>query len=214
MELRPFQGSSALASIETTSKTLIGRDVSTSGGGYRVQAGTSGSGGTISSGAMTANRQEIELPPKGTHGVEMPKLAGLLVKSMSFMGDVMFRLGIKVQGRPLLRLETVGARTGKSRSCVLGWFPDDERRDARIVVASNAGSARHPGWAYNLAANPDKARVDLGDEDMQVDVELLSGVERAAMWGQVVEMAPGYGRYEEKTDREMPLFRLIDRVSD
>ncbi|HZD22317.1 MAG TPA: nitroreductase family deazaflavin-dependent oxidoreductase [Acidimicrobiia bacterium] len=130
---------------------------------------------------------------------------------MSFMGDVMFRLGVKIQGQPLLRLNTVGARTGKRRSSVLGWFPDDERKHSWIVVAANAGSARHPGWAYNLAANPEMATVDVGDGEAPVDVELLTGAERASVWKWVAETAPGYGRYQEKTDREMPLFRLTSR---
>lgn len=157
-----------------------------------------------------ADRHEIELPAKGTRGVEIPKIVRTLVKSMSFVGDAMFRLGVKVQGRPLLRLTTVGARTGKVRSSVLGWFPDDDQK-GWIVVAANAGSARHPGWAYNLAANPDAATVDAGDGEAPADVELLTGQDRDSMWKRVAELAPGYRRYEEKTDRQMALFRLTPR---
>lgn len=121
----------------------------------------------------------------------------------------MFRLGGKVQGRPLLRLSTVGARSGKRREAVLGWFPSEsDRRDSWIVVGSNAGSARHPGWAHNLAKSPDKASVDLGEGEIAVDVELLAGAERESAWNRVVDMAPGYGAYREKTDRQIPIFRL------
>jgi deazaflavin-dependent oxidoreductase (nitroreductase family) len=123
-------------------------------------------------------------------------------------GTLMFRFGAKVQGRPLLKLTTVGAKTGKQRVAVLGWFPDEPRSDSWLVVASNAGSARHPGWAFNLARNPDQVEVDIGDGDIPVTVEMLEGEQREAMWRRVVEMAPGYGAYTEKTDREMPIFRL------
>jgi deazaflavin-dependent oxidoreductase (nitroreductase family) len=130
---------------------------------------------------------------------------------MMWTGTLMFRLGLKVQGRPLLRLITVGARSGKRREAVLGWFPDDGHPDSWIVVASNAGSARHPGWAHNLAANPNQAIVDVGEGPTAVDAELLGGEERQAAWDRVVEMAPGYGAYLGKTDRQMPLFRLTRR---
>jgi deazaflavin-dependent oxidoreductase (nitroreductase family) len=128
-------------------------------------------------------------------------------------GGVMFRLGMKVQGRPLLRLSTVGARSGQRRESFLGWFPSEsDRAEAWIVVASNAGSARHPGWAYNLAKYPDQARVDIGDGEIAVDVELLAGAERESIWNRVVNTAPGYGAYREKTDREIPIFRLTRRL--
>lgn len=37
------------------------------------------------------------------------------------------------------------------------------------------------------------------------------GTERESVWTEVRDTAPGYGRYEEKTDREIPLFRLTLR---
>lgn len=154
---------------------------------------------------------EIQLPPSGSEGAEMPKFARSIFKATSFIGDLMFRAGIRVQGRPLLRLGTVGARSGKARKSVLGWFPDDRRMDSWLVVASNAGSARHPAWAHNLATNPASATVDVGDGEVPVAVEMLTGAERDQVWSRVVSTAPGYGRYEEKTDREMPIFRLARR---
>ena len=153
----------------------------------------------------------LELPPSGTRGAELPKVLRPLVRAMMGTGRLMFRFGAKVQGRPLLRLRTVGARTGKGREAVLGWFPGTERSESWIVVGSNAGSARHPGWAHNLAKNPDQAMVDVGSGMTAVDIELLDGEERQSAWDRVVDMAPGYGAYLEKTDREIPIFRLTPR---
>lgn len=150
----------------------------------------------------------LQLPPSGTYGAEMPKFVRQVMRMMSGMGTLMFRFGVKVQGRPLLRLTTVGARSGKERSTVLGWFPDDTSTESWIVVASAAGSARHPGWAYNLAKPPFQATVDVGDGPFGVGAELLVGSQRDEMWTRVVEMAPGYESYTAKTDRELPLFRL------
>jgi len=141
--------------------------------------------------------------------VELPKFAQSLFKATSSLGDLMFRLGVKIQGRPLLRLGTVGARTGKKRTSVLGWFPDEARSESWIVVASNGGAPRHPGWAYNLAKSPASGTVELGKgEPVPVLSEMLTGAERDHAWSRIVETAPGYGRYEEKTDREIPVFRL------
>jgi deazaflavin-dependent oxidoreductase (nitroreductase family) len=155
---------------------------------------------------------ELELPPAGTRGVQIPGFIRPVLPAMKWVENVMFRLGVKVQGRPLLRLTTVGARTGKRRRAVLGWFPDDSRADSRVVVASNGGSARHPGWAYNIVRNPGAVTADIGEGDVPVNVEMLTGAERDAMWHRVVTMAPGYGKYTEKSDREIPLFRLISRA--
>jgi len=128
---------------------------------------------------------------------------------MGWTGSLMWRLGAKVQGRPLLRLTTKGAKSGKRRETVLGWFSDGDQDASWFVVASNTGSARHPAWAFNIAKNPSGALVDLGDGEFPVEAELLTGAERASVWSQVVELDPGYGRYVEKTDREIPIFRLI-----
>ena len=153
----------------------------------------------------------LDLPPSGTRGAELPKAVRPVLKAMMGTGGLMFRLGMKIQGRPLLRLSTVGARSGKRRMAVLGWFPDGTRSDSWQVVGSNAGSARHPGWAHNLVRNPDHVTVDVGEGPTAVDVELLGGEERRSAWDRVVEMAPGYGYYLEKTDREIPIFRLTRR---
>ena len=154
---------------------------------------------------------EIELPPPGTRGVEVPAFIRPILKAMMGTGNVMFRRGWKVQGRPLLRLTTIGARTGQPRQTILGWFPDEAPGDSWLVVGSNAGSARHPAWAYNLASNPDSTTVDLGEGDVPATAQMLSGTERDEAWRRVVAMAPGYGRYTTKTDREMPIFRLSAR---
>jgi deazaflavin-dependent oxidoreductase (nitroreductase family) len=163
-------------------------------------------------GRTVEGNPEFELPPAGTRGVVIPGFVRPLLQAMKWVENVMFRFGVKVQGRPLLRLITAGARTGKRRRAVLGWFPDDSRADSWVIVASNGGSARHPGWAYNITRNPEAVTADVGEGEVPVDVELLAGAERESMWSRVVTMAPGYGRYTEKSDRQIPLFRLIPRA--
>jgi deazaflavin-dependent oxidoreductase (nitroreductase family) len=143
----------------------------------------------------------------------MPAFMRTVMRAMGGMQDLMFRTGAKVQGRPLLRLTTLGARSGKQRHVVLGWFEDDDRTDSWIVVASNGGARRHPGWAYNLATDPDRATVELRDRAVPVRAELITGPERSEIWNRVISIAPGYGKYTTKTDREIPILRLVARTS-
>jgi deazaflavin-dependent oxidoreductase (nitroreductase family) len=124
---------------------------------------------------------------------------------------------MRVQGRPLIQLETIGARSGARRHSVLGWFPDttsdsassaSKRLDSRLVVASNAGAAAHPAWFLNMAKHPDQVRITIGKRRIKVVPETLEGAERERAWNEITSLAPGYGRYQENTDRIMPIIRL------
>jgi deazaflavin-dependent oxidoreductase (nitroreductase family) len=124
------------------------------------------------------------------------------------------RRGMKVADRPLLELITVGARSGSERHTVVGWFEDPIHLDARLVVASNAGSASHPAWLLNMAAHPGSIRIRDARGERAVAAETLAGAERAAAWERVAAAAPGYGSYPMKTDREIPIVRLTPRPQD
>jgi len=123
----------------------------------------------------------------------------------------MVRRGMRVQGRPLLVLTTKGARTGAERRTILGWFEDPADPSARLIVASNSGSKSHPAWFFNLASHPDAAQIEIGGVRTQMRAATLAGQERAEAWKRIVAAAPGYGRYETSTDREIPVVRLTPR---
>jgi deazaflavin-dependent oxidoreductase (nitroreductase family) len=124
---------------------------------------------------------------------------------------------MRVQGRPLLELETIGSRSGARRHSVLGWFPDtssdpassaSKRADRRIVVASNAGAAAHPAWFLNMAKHPDQVWITGGKTRIKVVPETLEGAERERMWNEITSLAPGYAHYKDNTDRIIPIIRL------
>jgi deazaflavin-dependent oxidoreductase (nitroreductase family) len=129
-----------------------------------------------------------------------------------FLNVAMFRLfgrRMRVQGRPLLLLTTTGAKTGRVRETTLGWFPDEEGGgESRLIVASNAGAAMHPAWYVNLARRPDGAAIDVDGHHYGVNADSLRGPERDRAWARIVALAPGYGKYEQQTDREIPVVRL------
>ena len=151
----------------------------------------------------------VELTPNGTYGARMPTLPRPLTNIAIRLNVAFFRLlgnRMRVQGLPLLLLTTVGARTGQRRHTVLGGF--DEGGGTWLIVASGAGSARHPAWYYNLAKHPDDVAIEIAGHTTRVRAESLRGTEREAAWQQVVARAPGYRPYATKTDREIPIIRL------
>ena len=158
----------------------------------------------------------VRLTPRGTRGTGFPKVAPWIAAIFSFMQIAMFRLlgrRMRVQGRPLLLLTTTGAKTGRRRETTLGWFPDEERGNgSRLVVASNAGAAAHPSWYVNLARRPDGAGIEVDGHKFAVNAESLHGAERERAWKRVVALAPGYGKYGQQTDREIPVVRLTPKA--
>lgn len=137
----------------------------------------------------------------------MPRLPGPLAR---LMNNTIFRIfrTRRLMGFRVLMLTTTGARTGQQRRTVLGYFEDPQDAEAVIIVASAAGSARHPDWYFNLAKHPDQVWVEIGDRKVRVRSELLSGTERTAAWQRIVAEAPSYASYPTRTDREIPLVRL------
>ena len=89
-------------------------------------------------------RMPVELTPAGTRGVPVrqpPKWRLALVQPLFdlFMGRRM----------RLLKLTTVGARSGNAHRVSLFTFPAGP--DAWYVVASSGGTSKHPAWYYNMA---------------------------------------------------------------
>jgi deazaflavin-dependent oxidoreductase (nitroreductase family) len=80
-----------------------------------------------------------------------------------------------------------------------------EHEGQYAIVASKGGAKEHPGWYHNLMADP-KVLVQDGPAPFETTVRLLSGEERTAWWERSVEAFSPYAEYQEKTDREIPLF--------
>lgn len=108
---------------------------------------------------------------------------------------------------PALVLTTTGKKSGLPRSQPLAYVPDGEDM---ILIGSNWGGPKHPGWSYNLLANP-KATVRVKGRSYPVTARLLTGSERERRWQQAVEVWPAYESYKKRcAPREIRLF-LVTR---
>ena len=157
----------------------------------------------------------VRVTPRGTRGSTMFDQPPWLMRIMAGANVAFFRLmgrRARVQGRPLLLLTTVGAKSGKRRQATLGWFDDEPPRvDTWLIVASKGGSATHPGWYVNLARRPKDTTIEVDGETIAVEPQSLEGPERERAWARIVALAPGYGKYAVTTDREIPVVRLVRR---
>ncbi|MDX3262364.1 nitroreductase family deazaflavin-dependent oxidoreductase [Streptomyces sp. NPDC093228] len=109
---------------------------------------------------------------------------------------------------PGVVLTSTGARSGLPRRTPLACMP--ERSGCWIVVGSNFGRSGHPAWTANLLVRPD-AEISWKGEDVPVTARLLEGRERAEAWEAVVAFRPPYATYQERVEREIRLFRLVQR---
>jgi deazaflavin-dependent oxidoreductase (nitroreductase family) len=148
--------------------------------------------------------------PRGTRGVATPGFLKPVAKLFNKVASRQIRKSGKAFGTmPALVLTTVGAKSGAERSNPVAYFPDGQGN--WLIVASFAGAARNPAWYHNIAAHPDKVRAVIDGRTLNVSVEELSGPERAAAWKQITAASHRFAGYQEKTDRQLPILRLIPR---
>jgi F420H(2)-dependent quinone reductase len=112
--------------------------------------------------------------------------------------------GTELQGKPVILLSTIGAKTGKIRRTPLMRVEHDGEY---AVVASLGGAPKNPVWYHNVKAHP---RVELQDGPVTRDYEAreVFDDEKATWWERAVEAWPDYAEYQTKTDRQIPVFVL------
>ncbi|MFF0384064.1 MULTISPECIES: nitroreductase family deazaflavin-dependent oxidoreductase [unclassified Streptomyces] len=107
-------------------------------------------------------------------------------------------------GLPVIILTTRGNRSGKIRKTPLMRVEHD---GTYAAVASLGGAPKHPVWYFNVQADP---AVELQDGPVKREMRAreVTGDEKAKWWERAVAAYPPYADYQEKTDREIPLFVL------
>lgn len=111
------------------------------------------------------------------------------------------RLGLwrpKRKGWGALRLTTVGRRTGRDRSVIVGYFMDGPNY---VVMAMNGWGAPEPAWWLNLQAHPD-AVVDTVEGPRLVTGRAAHGEERERLWSRWREIDKNLDAYAARRPNE------------
>lgn len=112
--------------------------------------------------------------------------------------------GVEVRGLPVVLLTLRGAKTGTLRYTPVMRV---EHAGSYGVVASKGGAPEHPAWYYNIKAHPEFALQD-GTVTKVYAAREVEGAERAEWWERAVAAYPPYAEYQQKTDRQIPVFVL------
>jgi F420H(2)-dependent quinone reductase len=137
------------------------------------------------------------------------KLAAALQNAVTRVHSVLYRssngaIGGRIANSPVLLLTTTGRRSGKQRTVPLLYLRDGGNV---VLVASNGGAVRHPTWWLNLQTTPE-AWIQVKGIRRRVTAEQASAADKQRLWPRLTAMYPGYKRYQEITDRDIPVVIL------
>jgi deazaflavin-dependent oxidoreductase (nitroreductase family) len=107
-------------------------------------------------------------------------------------------------------LRTVGRRSGNEHKVALPYWPDAD--GTPVVVASFSGAPGHPAWYLNLtdrAANP-HVQVRVRGREYTADAQVLDGDDYDTTWAALTADRAWYRDYQSRTDRRIPLVRLVE----
>jgi deazaflavin-dependent oxidoreductase (nitroreductase family) len=105
-------------------------------------------------------------------------------------------------GMPAVELHTVGRKSGLPRSTML-TAPVVEG-DTIVLVASKGGDDRNPDWYCNLQANP-HIELTVAGKRRPMTARTASAEEKAELWPKIVAAYRGYGGYQGRTKRDIPV---------
>ena len=114
------------------------------------------------------------------------------------------RIASTIGNMPVYKVTTTGRRSGRPRTVML--TSPVRNGDTFVFVASKGGDDRHPDWYRNMVANPvfTIEPADGGDP-MTLVARTASAEEKSELWPQIVAAYKGYGGYQRKTERDIPV---------
>ena len=105
-------------------------------------------------------------------------------------------------GRDVMLVSMTGAKTGKTRTIPLMYVP---YKDGVILVGSQGGAPKSPVWVRSVEKNPDVV-VQYKGEKMQLRARRADDAEKAEVWPVCVEYYREYEDYQQRTERNIPVF--------
>jgi deazaflavin-dependent oxidoreductase (nitroreductase family) len=104
-----------------------------------------------------------------------------------------------------LRLSTVGRKSGKERSVIIGCLEDGPNL---VVLAMNGWDDGHPSWWLNLEAHPDAVVRLARQQPRRVRAVLATGDERDRLWQRWLAIEPEIAGYAGQRSVETPVIVL------
>lgn len=101
------------------------------------------------------------------------------------------RLMNKVGDGPVLLLTTTGRKSGEARTAPVLYLTHG---DDFILIDTNGGNEKLPGWSHNLRAKPE-ATVEIGRRKLPVRARVAEGAERDELWRACNEQYSGFDEY-------------------
>jgi F420H(2)-dependent quinone reductase len=98
----------------------------------------------------------------------------------------------------VMRVNTVGRRTGQERSVMVGYYEDGPNL---VTMAMNGWGEGEPAWWLNLQAHPD-VQVDLRDGPRRVTGRAAHGEERERLWARWREIDKNLDAYAARRPTE------------
>jgi F420H(2)-dependent quinone reductase len=98
----------------------------------------------------------------------------------------------------MMRLRTVGRRSGTPRVAILGYFEDGQDL---VTMAMNGWGAPEPAWWLNLQAQPNTT-VELVDGSRAVHGRAATHDERERLWARWAEYDTGLDAYAARRPSE------------
>jgi deazaflavin-dependent oxidoreductase (nitroreductase family) len=114
---------------------------------------------------------------------------------------------LRDSGLPVVIITNRGVRSGKLRKTPVMRV---EHEGQYAAVASQGGAPTHPSWYYNLRAEP-LVELQDGPQKWEMIAHEAVGDERAQWWERAVAAYPSYADYQQKTERQIPVF-ILQRV--
>jgi deazaflavin-dependent oxidoreductase (nitroreductase family) len=114
------------------------------------------------------------------------------------------------EGAPMVLVHHRGRKSGAAYVSPLMYLPNETDPDTIYVFASKAGGPTDPEWYRNLIAGGGDGRVEVGDEEYDVEVTELAGADRDTIYAEQASRYPGFADYERKAAgiRTIPVLAL------
>ena len=109
---------------------------------------------------------------------------------------------LRLAGMPSMMLTVLGRKSGVARSTPMLCVP---YQGGHLVAGSNFGGPTQPVWVLNVRA-ADRVTVTVNGRTHEAVPRELTGDERATAWEHMLKTWPNYAKYEERTNRVIPVF--------